>query len=151
MKNKGFSLVELMIVVAIITIMASVGMFAIRGRAEKNELIRLRTEIASTLDTGALRAFEIQSEETVEINPNSIKIEVGTRKFEVKSKIHTFSLSPSGITTVGLNKLGAFTTTGTGISGDDFDILVKDRDNVEKLRVEVRSNANLGVYSLEVK
>lgn len=63
MKNKGFSLVELMIVVAIITIMASVGMFAIKGRAEKNELIRLRTEIATTLDTGALRAFEIQKKQ----------------------------------------------------------------------------------------
>jgi|GEM_PF-3809842 len=150
MKNKGFSLVELMIVVAIITIMASVGMFAIKGRAEKNELIRLRTEIATTLDTGALRAFEIQKKaDKVDINPNSIEIKVGARNFETKSKIHTFSLSPSGIS-IGLNKLGAFENT-TNNENIDFDILVKDRDNVEKIRVEVRSNANLGVYSLEVK
>lgn len=74
---------------------------------------------------------------------------MGARNFETKSKIHTFSLSPSGIS-IGLNKLGAFENT-TNNENIDFDILVKDRDNVEKIRVEVRSNANLGVYSLEVK
>ena len=45
MKNRGFSLMELMIVVAIIMILGAGGMWTLKDRLYKNEIIKIKAAV----------------------------------------------------------------------------------------------------------
>ncbi len=58
MKNRGFSLIELMIVVAIIMIMGAGAMWGFRNRMYKNEILKMKTEIPTLIGNSTFRIYE---------------------------------------------------------------------------------------------
>lgn len=146
MKNKGFSLLELLIAVVILSMMATVGTLAMRERIKRNELIRIRSGLPSIVETVSLRSYELNLESKMEINSNSIVMEVTASaiSYAVNSKIYTFSTSPAGISEAKINSMGAFSSPSA------LDIILLDDDATTVMTFQIRSNPDLGVYSLEV-
>ena len=58
MKNRGFSLLELMVVVAIIMILGAATIWTLKGRVYKNEVLRMKTGIPTIIGNATLRVYE---------------------------------------------------------------------------------------------
>lgn len=146
MKNKGFSLLELLIAVVILSTMATVGTLAMRERIKRNELIRIRSGLPSIVETVSLKSYELNLESAMTINSNSIAMNVTSSAvtYTINSNIYTFSTSPAGISNATMNSMGAFSSPSA------FDIILLDDDATTALTFQIRSNPDLGVYSLEV-
>lgn len=146
MKNKGFSLLELLIAVVIITMMATIGTLAFKERFKKNEFIRIKSELPTLVETVTLRSYELNLSSTMEINPKSISMAITNSaiSYTVNSKIYTFSTSPAGISEVKINSMGAFSSPSA------FDIILLDDYATTAMTFQIKSNPGLGVYSLEV-
>lgn len=153
MKNRGFTLIELMIVVAIIMIMGAGGMWAFKNRMYKDEILKLKTSIPTLIGNTNLRVYERaitnaaiqisstsgETEDTISATGTQID---STNISKIKSKRFDFITSPSGITSFSINKMGAFDT-------EDFSIIVRDhKTNTDVLEFVINSKPSLGVYSL---
>lgn len=71
MKNKGFSLVEMIIAVALIVLLASTGYVSFSKRAEKNALIKMKTQIHIFIENTAQRSLEEGVSYTLNFNFSS--------------------------------------------------------------------------------
>ena len=58
MKKKGFTMIEMVIIVAIVGILAAFGTLRISGRAEKNAMITFKAKVPEFIRVTAQRAFE---------------------------------------------------------------------------------------------
>lgn len=146
MKKRGFTLLELVIVVAILMIFAGGGIWTLRGRAQKNEIIKLKTSIPTLLENGTLRIYEKGIKDgKLSVNTGSIVV-AGTgigQGMEIKSSVFTFATSPSSLGSNGdINVLGTF--------NGNFDILVKDKDSTTILTFSITTKSNLGVYRVDI-
>ena len=142
MKNRGFSLMELMIVVAIIMILGGGGIWTLKDRLYKNEIIRMKSVIPTLLNTGALRVYEKGSSGAVlTASGSSISISNVGSGMEVESRIFTFSTSGAAVNRE-INDLGGFK--------GDFDILVKDKNSNDVMTVEIRTKSSFGVFRVDV-
>lgn len=143
MKNRGFSLIELMIVVAIIMIMGAGTTWGFRKRMYKNEILKMKTEIPTLIGNSTLRVYEKAiSGAAITVNSDKISIsDVGSgAEYKAKTSQFEFSTSPASITGK-INIQGAFE--------ESFDILVKDKKTstlILSFSIEIKEN--LGVYSL---
>jgi len=148
MKNRGFTIIELMIVVSIIMILGVVGMWGFKNRMYKDELLKLKTSIPTLLGNTTLRvyergitdaAIEVSSSSGISATGNQID---SSNIAKIESKRFNFETSPSGITNFPINSMGTFTR-------EDFSIIVKDnKTNITMLEFIIKSKTNLGVYSL---
>lgn len=144
MKNKGFTLIELMIVVAIIMILGSGTLFGLRVRHKNNELISLRNEIPTQMETVTLKAYEVGRAGSIEVSTTTIKLSLaGSSDIEIKPDFYKFVASTTSA--ININTLGAFEKS--------FTIEVQDKSTSEKkFEVKVSSNlAHLGVSSIKVE
>lgn len=144
MKNRGFSLLELMIVVAIIMIMAGFGMWGLGNRFYKNEILRMKTAIPTLLNNATLKVYERGiSGASVNIGSNRISFTgagLGSYVYNANASKFSFSSSPSSIS---INNMGTFT--------QDFEIIVYDAGTSNAaLSFSIDTKENLGVYSLSV-
>ncbi len=150
MKNRGFSLMELMIVVAIIMILGAGGMWTLKDRLYKNEIIKIKAAVPTLLNSGALRTYEkgIDKPE-VEVTGNTISITKVGAGMEVKSNMFTFVTSPASLD-IWINDLGGLETSPQAIDGTwDFDILVKDRNSNDVMTFAIKSKG-FGVFRVDV-
>ena len=149
MKNRGFSLMELMIVVAIIMILGGGGMWTLKDRLYKNEIIRVKAAVPTLLSSGTLRAYEKGiSTAVLTVTGGSISISNVGAEMEVESRMFTFSTSPTSISEININDLGGLVTSPSAI--DRFDILVKDKKSNDVMTFEVRTRSNFGVFKVDV-
>ena len=104
MKNRGFSLMELMIVVAIIMILGAGGMWTLKDRLYKNEIIKIKAAVPTLLNSGALRVYERgTSGAALTVTGGSISISNVGAGMEVKSNVFTFVTSPTSISEININ------------------------------------------------
>lgn len=150
MKNRGFSLMELMIVVAIIMILGGGGMWSLKNRLYKNEIIKIKAAVPTLLNSGALRVYEKgASGATLTATGSSVSISNVGAGMEVKSNMFTFVTSPASLD-IWINDLGGLETSPQAIDGTwDFDILVKDRNSNDVMTFAIKSKG-FGVFRVDV-
>ncbi len=149
MKNRGFSLMELMIVVAIIMILGAGGMWTLKDRLYKNEIIKIKAAVPTLLNSGALRVYERgTSGAALTVTGGSISISNVEAEMEVKSNMFTFVTSPTSISEININNLGGLVTSPSAL--DRFDILVKDKSNNNVMTFEVKTKSSFGVFRVDV-
>lgn len=68
MKKRGFSILELVVVIALIFLLGSFGTMKISGRAEKNAMLIVRSKAAEFMRVTAQRAFEEGKEYRIIVN-----------------------------------------------------------------------------------
>jgi prepilin-type N-terminal cleavage/methylation domain-containing protein len=68
MKKKGFTMIEMVVIVAIIGILAAFGTLRISGRAEKNAMITFKGKAPEFIRVTTQRAFEEGEYYTIEID-----------------------------------------------------------------------------------
>ena len=142
MKNRGFSLLELMIVVAILMILGGGGIWALKDRLYKNEIIKIRAAVPTLLNSGALRVYEKgTSGAALTVSPHSLSISNVGSGMEVKSNMFTFSTTSSAVSR-GINDLGGF--------NNDFNILVEDRDGNDVMTFNIITKSSFGVFRVDV-
>lgn len=149
MKNRGFSLMELMIVVAIIMVLGGGGIWSLKNRIYKNEVIKVKAAVPTLLNSGALRVYEKGiSTATLTATGSSVSISNVGAGMEVKSNIFKFSTSPASISEININDLGGLVTSPSAL--ERFDILVKDKNSNDVMTFEVRTKSNFGVFRVDV-
>lgn len=139
-KKEAYTLIELVIVIAIIMIMASLGVWKMRERAVRNELLRLKAQVPAFLETSTLRVYQ-RGIETASLSINTDSLEINNvtgYQTELEPKYFTFS---SSVTSVAINSFGTFAT------GTVFTISVMD-GSTTKLAFKIESREKLGIYSI---
>lgn len=143
MKNRGFTLIELMLVVALISFLSVMGFVSLRDRFDKNEVIKVKAGVPTLLSTGTLRVYEKAiSGAALQVNDHSISIPtLSGADMELRSSRFTFSTSPAAIG-LGINTLGGFE--------NNFDILVKDKKDNLVMTFKITTKSNFGVFRIDV-
>ena len=143
MKNRGFSLLELMIVVAIVMIMGAGTMWGFKGRMYKNEILRMKTAIPTIINNATLRVYEkATSGSSITVSSDKISISsVGSgAEYSAKTSMFTFATSPATID-------GTIVSSGT--FRQNFDILVyNEGTSTVALTFKINTKENLGVYNI---
>ncbi len=138
MKKMGFTLLELVIVIAIIMILGGATVMGLRMRAYKDELLKLKVQIPAVLETATLYAYEFGYSGSIQASNKKINLTMGTKNFEVKANALTITTSPSPIS-ASVSTLGTFS--------DNFDIILNYR-GIELYRFQIDTKVNLGVYNI---
>lgn len=156
MKNRGFSLIELMIVVAIIMIMGAGGLWGFRNRMYKNEILKMKTEIPTLIGNSTFRIYEKaidSSKFTINVDKLSVSNVGSNSNYVLKSNLFKFATSPSAILdkSITISAIGTFDfgDDASGTEIDEIEIQVLDiKTNDKVLIFSIQTKENLGVYSL---
>ncbi len=138
MKKRGFTLLELMIVIAIIMVLGGATVMGLRMRAHKDELLKLKVQIPATMENATLYAYEFGYQGTISATSKKITLSINGRDFEVKSNALTISTSPSSLST---------NVTALGTFSSDFDIILSYQ-GTKMYEFKVKPKTNLGVYNI---
>ncbi len=138
MKKMGFTLLELVIVVAIIMVLGGATLMGLRMRAHKDELLKLKVQIPAVLETATLYAYEFGYSGSIQASSKRIDLNIGSRNFEIETNALTISTRPSSLATT-ISALGTFS--------DNFDIILSYR-GTELYEFQINTKANLGVYNV---
>jgi len=94
MNKKGYTLLEMMIVVAIISILSTVGMNSLKGRAEKRALLSMSTKIPMFLENLRDKSYDTGKRYSLKFRLDENKIYVLEYKMEeLKDSISELNLS----------------------------------------------------------
>lgn len=66
--NRGFTLLEIVVVVAIVAVLSTIGIMAVGGRIEQNAILRSKTEIPTFIRNAIDKSFSDGESRTVEVN-----------------------------------------------------------------------------------
>ena len=138
MKKRGFTIIELLIVVAIIGILVGIGGVSIKRQAESRAMLRIKNEIGDFFRVAAKRSWE--TGKRYDINFNLVeKIITISRNGNLIEKldlpnIFEYTIKDSG--SYGSEFTSGFTSTGN-ISSDNFTFYV------------AKSNSNIGIQEDE--
>ncbi|OQY09937.1 MAG: hypothetical protein B6I28_02065 [Fusobacteriia bacterium 4572_132] len=136
MNRKGFTLLEIMIVVAIISILATVGGISLKGRNEKNELIKMTTQIPMFLRNLRDESFDTGKKYYIKFKLNENKIYVLENKTdELKNCISKLNLSQNFLYEE-INEKYQFEreTTPNGNFSTGFTLFLFDKERKEILK-----------------
>jgi prepilin-type N-terminal cleavage/methylation domain-containing protein len=132
-KKRGFTLLELMMVVAIIGVLVGTAMIAANKRHEKNEFMRMKTQIPEFFRAIAEKSFEEGKGYDIQISLPS------------KIEVYDTSTSPAGILdTLKLSEIlvyekstsdSAFNTTEKGNLNKGFTIYIFNKDEEPLYRI----------------
>ncbi len=111
MKKRGFSIVELVVIVAIIFLLGSFGTMKINGRADKNAMIKVKSTISEFVRVSAQKSFERGEEYRIVINI----LEKAVRRKDSSGSVEEEIALPSVLS----YKLGSGTDTEYEIKIDD--------------------------------
>jgi prepilin-type N-terminal cleavage/methylation domain-containing protein len=117
MKKKGFTMIELVVIVAIIGLLAAFGSLRISGRAEKNALMTFKGKAPEFIRVTAQRAFEEGEDYTIEIDISEKTIKRKDADDDLKETLFL----PKNL------DYGIYNTSGDSITGDSISITVDDR------------------------
>lgn len=136
MNKKGFTLLEMMIVVAIISILSTVGMSSIRNRGQKNALISMTTQIPIFLENLRDESFETGKRYYLKFRLDENKIYVLKNKTdELKDSIKELNLSKYFIYEDNSeNKQFSVETTQTGNFTKNFCLIIFDKKREKLLK-----------------
>lgn len=144
--NKGFTLLEIMVVVAIIMILTAGGVVAVGDRIEKNAIIRVKTELPTMITNSIDKSFSDGVLRTITFNTTEGAITITGGATTTSSITYNFpkalrySMTPS---TFQIGERGEITGLG---SATQAAIIVKTKKaaSVIAVRVSNISGLNLG-------
>jgi len=142
-KKKGFTLIEMMIVVAIIAILSTVATVSMKGRAEKDAKIKAKTTIPMFLSNAIDMAFEEGKSYTINmsnINDSSNpRIELDGKKLILPTQL-VYTVDNSSIS---ISERGKLNPT--------FEIQIKDKkgNSLFKVKGENIGEIDLGKITVE--
>lgn len=125
-KKRGFTLVEMMVVVAIIAILVGMGMLAMNKRYEKNEFIRMKTQIPEFFRAVAEKSFEEGKSYNIQMTLPS-KLEIYDSSSSPAALKETLKLSDK-FTYITSTSDSAFHTTVKGNLNKNFSIYIFNDD-----------------------
>ncbi|MGM0509266.1 MAG: type II secretion system protein [Fusobacteriota bacterium] len=144
--TKGFTLLEMMIVVAIVAILATTATVSMSGRAESNAVIKARTMIPQFINNGIDRAFEEGRE--YELDMSGLPSPTSNPKLVLDGRVKKEIVLP---------KILEYTTTKNKVNIDsrggflsDFTITVKNKDGDSKFEVKCSNITGVGIGKVEV-
>ncbi|MGM0509126.1 MAG: type II secretion system protein [Fusobacteriota bacterium] len=142
--KKGFTLLEIMIVVAIVGVMVTFGAASLRGRAKKNAVISMTTKIPTFLKTYRDRSENEGKKYWFKFKLDENKIYVlENENDEIKDSIDVLKLSNKLLyesTTSGNQVFDRYTTT-TGNFNIGFSIFILSKDKKEFFKkIVIRNN-----------
>lgn len=112
MKKMGFTMIEMVVIVAIIGLLAALGSMKISGRAEKNALMTFKGKAPEFIRVTTQRAFEEGEDYTLEINASEKTIRRKDADGDLKETLYLPEILDYEI---------------YNISGDSINITVDDR------------------------
>lgn len=139
-KNEGFTLLELMIVVAIISIMVTAGSVALSGSFERNALMKMRVQIPTFLRSCFDKSYERGQDYEIVFNKNAAG---DYKNIELQKVIST----TSSITLKTLKLDGKLTYTVEG-GADTF--ISSDRGNIDGERYIYIKKDGIPVYQVSI-
>lgn len=149
-KNKnGFSLLELMIVVAVIGVLMGFGAPKIAGRARDNSLIMMKVRISKFLGNASKRAEESAVSTDLIIDCNNYKIELKDK--ESGNIINSLDLSKNlGYKLTGGQDYKETGLTARGTWSSTFTIYVFDRD-YKKVYFKITTHNGFGFSTVRLR
>ncbi len=132
-KKRGFTLVEMMTVVAIIAILVGMAMLAMTKRYEKNEFIRMKTQIPEFFRAVAEKSFEEGKSYNIQMALPS-KLEIYDSSTSPSALKETLKLSDK-FTYITSTSDSAFHTTVKGNLNKNFSIYIFNDDEDPLYRV----------------
>ena len=125
MKRSGFTLVELLVVLAILALISTVAIPAFTQLAEPNDLERAATEVKRLLERARLTALERATRATIVIDPEALRYRLTiNRGTSPDSTIEAPLSGPSGVVISGPTRRPRVTFDGQGRSFGDSIVLV---------------------------
>ena len=142
--NKGFTLLEIMLVVAIIMILSAGGVMAIGDRIEKNAVLRVKSELPTVIRNTIDKSFSDGISRTVEYNTTEGVINItGTSTGAISYQIPRPLKGTMTPSTFKIGERGEITGLGNATQAA---IIVKTKKaaSVIAVRVSNISGLNLG-------
>ena len=127
MKRSGFTLVELMVVLAILAMMSTVAIPAFTQLAEPNDLERAATEVRRLLERARLTALARGTRATVVIDPAGPRYRLTiSRGASPDSAVEALLAVPTGVVIGGAARRAQVTFDGQGRSFGDPIVLIAE-------------------------
>lgn len=152
MGKNGFTLIEIMVVVAIIAILGVVGGVTLSGRGERNAAMEVRTRVPMIISNAVARSFDNGERITInfEISSNRISVQ-RTSTSAILDSINlptklVYDMVDENQNTLSITSTSALILeTGNLAGANNINLRVRDKQNNFVLRVQIRNIADTAI------
>lgn len=147
--NKGFTLIEIMIVVAIMLILSTFGVMSIRDRIEKNAIITTKSQLPTIMRNAIDKSFSDGVARSVTYNAVNSSIDitgsnVAAISYDIPNVLQA-TMTPAKFT---IGEKGEISGLGTATEAA-IEVKTKKNNKVIRVRVSNISGLNLGRVVVE--